>query len=438
MGNGLGFTLTTEERISRGKIQLYTKAPFFSYLIEHMKMYAWEEKDKVGCKTMAVNNKNEMFFWPEFVDGLTDDQLQGVMCHEVMHLALGHTWRGKGREIVLRGSDGSMISLWNLAIDIVVNAIILKNGFALPSMAIIPNIDGDTVEMLGKTIVDIANKSAEEIYDELKQEVKQQLDKQKGSGAKGKGEKGSGVLDYSGELGFDEHNFDEKEGEEGKGKAEEEGAGKDWGQIMSDAATYSKQRGVDPAGLGRDYDILGKSQINWRAILRREIAKSIPVDYTWARPNRRFMSQGIYLPATTSEEVKVLFSVDLSGSVSREECSMYMAEIIAIGDCFPAVEMRVITHDSEVHDDYHVTGSTKNKLKSLELHGGGGTDMVCVHEYIHAKGYDKGYSILVHLTDGYGSFPDKAAVPSYIVLSENHCPKETLPRWSKGNIPLHR
>ena len=445
------FTLTVDEKISRAKVQLYTKAPFFSYLIEHMTIYEESDPKKLRVPTMGVNAKNDLFYNPDFVDKLPDEELLGVLCHEVMHCALEHPWRGDGRNIVIKGKNTKTgevhdLSLWNAAIDIVVNGIILKNGFRIPKDCILPDIAKDSIEIFGGTINELSNKSAEEIYDELKQLVKDQIQKSKGKGKKGKGQpsddgdEGSTVIDMDGELGFDQHDFDDPEDGQGKGKDGKEqeggGQGKDWKQIMSDAATFSKQRGIDPLGLGRDYDVGRKSCINWRAILRREIAKSIPVDYTWARPSRKFMSQGIYLPSTQSEEVKVLFAVDLSGSVSREELSMYMAEIISIANVFPGIEMHVLTHDAILQDDFHITTSTKSKLKALEVHGGGGTDMIPVHKYIHDKGYDKGYAILIHLTDGYGSFPDKPVLPTYIVLSASHCPKETLPRWSKGNIPL--
>lgn len=428
------FNLTPDEKVSRAKVQLYTKAPFFSYLIENMQVFE-DTAGKLNIPTMGVNAKNQMYYNPKFVADLDDDHLLGVLCHEVMHCALEHPFRGAGRNIILQTPSGN-VSLWNIAIDIVVNAIILKNGFKLPKDCFLPDTQADSIEVFGAKIVDISNKSAEEIYDELKQVISQAMQKKPGKGSKGDG--GTLVTDIDGELGFDQHDFDGTEkpepGKEGKGDKGD----KDWKQIMADATTYSKQRGTDPLGLGRDYDILNKSCINWRAILRREIAKSIPVDYTWARPSRKFMSQGIYLPSTTSEEVKVLFAIDLSGSVSRDEMSMYMAEIKAIADIFPSVEMRIITHDHEVCDDFHITSSTKRKLLALKMHGGGGTDMVCVHDHIKAKGYNKGYAIMFHFTDGYGSFPNKSAIPSYIILSENHCAKEDLPRWSLGNIPLSK
>lgn len=429
------FELTTADKIAKAKVSLYTKAPFFSYLVEYMQVF--EAPESMPCPTMGVNGKNQMYYNKEFVDGLSSDELLGVLCHEVMHCALEHPWRGDGRNVVLNTPSGP-VTLWNFAIDIVVNSIVLKNGFKLIKNGIIPDINTDSIEIFGTTVKDITNKSAEEIYDELKTAVKDQLQKNKGKG-KGKGE-GTTVYDYDGELGFDQHDFQDKD-ESGKAvvkakDAKGEQSDKSWDAIMAEAATHAKQRGIEPAGMGRDYDILHKSKINWRAILRREIAKGIPHDYTWSRPARRFISQNIYMPSTISEEVKCLFFIDLSGSVSRTEMSAYMTEVWSIAQTFPSIECRIITHDSEVHDDFHITSSTKDKLKSLQCHGGGGTDMVCVHEYIQSKGYHKQYALGFHLTDGFGSFPDRSAVPSYIILSENHCSLSDLPSWSKGNICL--
>ena len=443
--NALSQTLTPREKISKAKINLYKKSPFFSYLIEHMEII--EDREDHPCKTMAVDAKANLYYNDEFVTALSDEEMQGVLCHEVLHLAYEHPKRMNGRMVILTYPDGSMVTLWNIAIDMVVNNVVLRNNLVLPKDCIPIDTSTDESKWNGIAIKDVSNKAAEEIYDELKTALKKQLDKQSKGKGKGKGQpqqgqgNSMGISGLDAPKGFDEHRFDKPEdGKDGNGKGKgaeakeaQEGKGKDWGKITSEAYNHAKMQGKEPLGLGREYEVKGKSRINWRAILRKEIAKNIPVDYTWSRPSKKYVSQGIYMPSTFGEEIKVLCSIDTSGSIGKKEIGEYASELMAIARSFPSVEFRILTHDTKVWDDIHIGPFETNKIKSMSIHGGGGTDIDCVHTYIKAKKYDKGHNIIIHFTDGYANFPVKPVLPTYFVLSPDHCAVNTLPKWSKGN-----
>src|SRR5579863_8307646 len=64
---------------------------------------------------------------------------------------------------------------------------------------------------------------------------------------------------------------------------------------------------------------------------RRAWPETIPTDYTWARPNRRHVWSGLYLPGITSESVgEIAIAVDCSGSVSARQLGLFNAEIQSI------------------------------------------------------------------------------------------------------------
>ncbi len=236
--------------------------------------------------------------------------------------------------------------------------------------------------------------------------------------------------------GFDEHWWG---GREKKGNREDSGDEEvniDWSKIIREAYNYAKQRGTVPAGLEREYDELGRPKINWRAILRKEVSNAIPTDFTWARPNRKYIWMDIYVPAIQRENIKVLVSVDTSGSISNEELSIFMREVVGIAKSFDSVEFRIITHDSEVQDDILVKNGNIAKLKKIKIHGGGGTDHRPVYEYIEKKRYTKNAKLLISFTDGYSAYPEKPCIPTIFILAGDHKPKHEMPKWAKRVIEL--
>ena len=437
--------LTPAERISKAKIFMRRENPFFVYLVEHLNLTEAKEIQGNPLPTAAVNASGRMYYNPDFVASLKDGEVSGVLAHEVMHLAFQHPKRGKGRNIVLQGPDGAVL-LWNFAVDIVVNNVLVQNNIELPSKGIIPKEDAVTI--LGVEIVDISKKSAEEIYEELKVSLREQMQKQQaqGKGQKGQGngqEMGSGTItvqDPLNELGFDKHLFDEEDQQGDGGNEVPDGTSKkpvDWGQKMAEAYNHAKQIGKEPGGFGREYEILGKAMVNWRAIIRREIGKRIPTDYTWSKPNKKMIGQGIYMPSTVGEEIKVLVAIDTSGSIGRDELSEFMTEVIGIARAFQGVEVRILTHDAAVHDDILVANGNIAKLKTLTFHGGGGTDHNPVYDFVKTKKYNRSHNLLISFTDGYSCYPERPCIDTVFILAGGHCGKHNMPKWG-SSIEIHR
>ena len=430
----LSTQLSAADKISRAKIQLYIKQPFFSYLIEFLKLR--EEPDEKIMPTMGVDRYANCIYNPKFIDTLSDAEMQGVLCHEVIHLAYKHPDRGKGRHITV-----GPYNLWNVAVDIVDNYVVMKNGLQIPKMGILPNIeDTGSINILGTQIDDIENKSAEEIYELLKESLKDQIEKQKGKKGKGKGTPVSGLGEPGDGQGFDVHDFDKKEdgtdpSDPNKGDGNGLPNGLDWDGVTNVAANIAKQRGTAPLGMGREFEVFDKGYINWRNLIARKIASLSPNDYCWSRPDRRLIGMDIYMPHITGETTKVLIGIDTSGSVSRDELSKFMTEIVSLAKSFDGVEVRIITHDAEVHDDYHVSNGNIQKILALDPKGGGGTDHVPLYDYIHTHGYDKGNNMLFSFTDGYSNYPENPCIDTLFILAGNYS-VNAIPQWHRGIIEL--
>jgi predicted metal-dependent peptidase len=95
-------------------------------------------------------------------------------------------------------------------------------------------------------------------------------------------------------------------------------------------------------------DVL-KPKIDWRDVLRRFIDQRAKVEYTFARPKRRWVSEDLFLPSLGGSSLgEVLIAVDQSGSVGPDEVAEFKAEILAIhGDCRPS-KLHVYYFDSKV------------------------------------------------------------------------------------------
>jgi predicted metal-dependent peptidase len=151
-----GFTFTRDERIVKAKYLLQDQAPFFAYLIMNTEITSSDE-----IPTMCVNHLGQMKYNPQFLDSLSDKEIKGVLCHEVMHVALNHLTRLKKRDM----------ELWNIATDMVINSMILRDGFSLPEGVLYPAAPSYTVYDLdtseGSIKIDVDGKPAERIYEEL-------------------------------------------------------------------------------------------------------------------------------------------------------------------------------------------------------------------------------------------------------------------------------
>jgi predicted metal-dependent peptidase len=83
---------TAIERITKQRAQLILSQPFFGTLA--LRLRPVERHD---IQTMAVDGKH-LFYNPAFVDSFTDEELRGVIAHEVMHCVHHHMTRRGSRD----------------------------------------------------------------------------------------------------------------------------------------------------------------------------------------------------------------------------------------------------------------------------------------------------------------------------------------------------
>lgn len=364
-------TLTPAERITRAKCLLYEKQPFFSFIVNNMEVIEKNEDEfwkRGGEKkvegTMAVDKKGRLYYHPDFVNKLNDEELKGVLCHEAMHCALLHLTRvGK--------KDGR---IWNYATDMVINNLLINTGFSLPAKGILPSDTNEfkiDVKPKPKIIKDVDKKIAESIYNEL-YDIAEKLPSQ---------------------AGFDIHICD---GDKDEGASAGELEDK-WKQVLTDATYFAKQKGNLPGSMERIVDKILNKKLNWKQMLYRFITNEIQYDFTYARPSRKFISTGIYFPNTSKENIKITAAIDTSGSIGQKELALFLGEIYKITKSFNNIELEVLFHDTEISSKHKFAHGNLHKVLSLKPTGGGGTSHKEVFDYIKKNKTN----ILICFTDGY-------------------------------------
>jgi predicted metal-dependent peptidase len=344
------------------------KSAFFATLALRLK-----PEPNWDVDTLATDGK-VLRYAPPFVTGLSPDELVGVLAHEVMHCALAHPVRRGDRDH----------EKWNVACDLAVNPLLLQAGIVLPPDRLMPG-EGKYAELE-------SGKSADEYYALL-------------PGPANAPDGGRGCQSSSDPGGCGQV-IDPASGD----PAEARQAEADWQVAVSQAQSAAATRGPLPAGLGRTVDTVLHPPADWRAVLKEFVASHAKNDYSWVRPNRRFVAQGLYLPGLYSEELgDVILAVDASGSIGEKLLGVFAAEVNAVLGAYDC-SVTVLYHDTEV-EKVQTWRSTDGPLV-LEPVGGGGTSHACVFDWLISSGASP--ACVICLTDLETEFPTN--VPGVPVL----------------------
>lgn len=363
--------MNARDKMSAARIQLLAGHPFFAVLALRLKL-----QEERGIETGDVDGVT-LRYNPDWVDKLELPECVGFNAHEVAHCAFLHPTRRGDRDP----------KKWNIACDYAINLMLKDAGFHLPKGGLVNEA--------------YRGMTAEAIYAALP-------DHPGGDGANGGGNEGGQGDDPGGCGGV----RDAPSAEEGKrpSQAEITQHEADWKLAVAQAAQIAKSRGKLPAEIEKLVEELLEAKVDWRAMLRRFIDASHPSDYSWTRPNRRFVAQGLYLPSITREGVgKLVIAVDTSGSVSDGLLKQFAGEISMIANEVRPEEIVAVHCDAMVQ---HVQRFQPGDDVVLECKGGGGTDFVPVFDWVDEHGEFP--RCLIYLTDMYGRFPDDP--PPYPVL----------------------
>lgn len=369
-------------KLDKAKVAIGLDHPFFASIL-----YKRQLVSRKDIPTLAVSNRGTIYYNPEFVETLTVPQLVWGLCHEVGHVICQHATR--------RGSRDH--KKWNYAGDAWIND-------TLDSCNVgdrIPN----TVNMHGSK-----DKTTEQIYDELPDDP-QGNGKSGGKGQGNSGGQGDGEYMQGDGMGEDiieegapltEH---EKNEIEAQAKID-----------LAEAAQVAKAKGKLPGALAEFVSDILNPKTPWHETLERYMTDMAKGDYSWSRPNRRFMSQRMYLPSVgrVPKLGEVVFQVDISGSITRNEIAYYNGHMKRIIEQTHPEKVHVIYTDTEVqhHDEFDNPEDVQ-----INFYSGGGTHMPAGFDYIDEKGISP--QVFITLTDGYTDFGDAPGYPVIWCISSD-------------------
>lgn len=146
-----------------------------------------------------------------------------------------------------------------------------------------------------------------------------------------------------------------------------------WQNDVLIAAQAAAAQGKLPAGMERVIEKIKNPAIDWKSALRRFVQRCAKNDYSWRRPNRRFIAQGMYLPAVISENMPpIMVTIDTSGSIDQKQLDIFAAELTEImAECKPE-RVHVLYVDAAVQ---RVDEFEAGDVLTFKPRGGGGTDM---------------------------------------------------------------
>ena len=348
------------DRISKARSWLVINQPFVATLALSMKVELTDKLETAGA------TYETLYFNPDFVSTLSDDELIFLVAHEVFHPMFEHNSRRMGRDP----------KQWNVAADIVINEHLINERIGkMPS--------GGLYE---PALFKAAEGSTDAVYGLLPP-------------PQGQGQ-GQGQGQPSPKAPWDD--IIESEGSPAEISAQEQ----DMKVRASQAAQAAKMAGKLSAGMKRLFTEIMTPKVNWQDVLRDFVVKAHTDSRSYARPNRRFMHLDILMPSVSGEAIgEILIAVDCSGSVDEKLLAGFAAEISVIHDeCLPS-KTHIVYFDSKVchHDEYERDDQVK-----ITPHGGGGTRFSPIFRYAEAK--DINPVCCVVLTDldcsDFGSEPD--------------------------------
>lgn len=305
---------TSDGKLTSALTRLAFDQPFFGTLLAMTPLIA-----QPAVAALATNGVR-IFYNPDFLEGLTNDETVAVLAHELLHICYLHC------DTTRRG--GRHFRKWNAACDFAINQELTQWGFTLPK--------GVLRSAAFKGLC------AEQIYERLPDTTCVCLDEllPMPAGAK----------------------------EEVQGR------------ILTAAAATS---GKLPADLARWIAGLRRSRVPWQRHLHRFLQTALArEDQSFLPPNRRHLWEERYLPSVTQgARPRLVVAVDTSGSISAAQQDAFAAEIAALsGLCS---ELLLLTCDARIHETIQLNVFS-SRLKSLTLTGGGGTDFRPVFDYLRA------------------------------------------------------
>jgi predicted metal-dependent peptidase len=345
----------TEKRIQKLSERWFFDCPFFNEFILRMSFKESKKVLTIGIAPTADKRSLSLVYNNEFMQKLTEEEFEGVMLHEILHIIALTYPRGENKNFYI----------WNNATDYANNYEIQRTTIQgrqmrLPErVLLIENlVDKNNNKYSGKIV-------AEEIYEFLKNNTSKEITLQL-------------------EQNFDNHdNLREIETDPILQEIVK--------SILDNAKTRSYG---NVSGNIVDYiENLTKPKIRFiRDLLyfinNCKYTGSYFKTSSYSKLNRRNID---YLPGKSSNSFQINIGVDTSGSIGQKEIKQFFTEIDNLA---PNFDINLIQFDCKVQS---ISKYKKGAWKSIKVTGGGGTD---IQPFLDEVSKNKKSKVNIIFTDG--------------------------------------
>lgn len=321
--------------------KLLIKNPFYGLFLMGINRY-YGDISKTACVCKKGLNL-EICVNKSFWDTLSDEEQEGVLLHEVLHIVFKHIFIKKPNH-----------SKWNIACDLQVNSfipILQKYPFYYPKLYDFENNKGalwyyENLKDSNTTQSNGPDHSTWEEFESISEEEKSLIEYQ---------------IDY---------------------------------QVKETSDTIIKNGGKIPAEMKeyiKDLFVIKKQIFDWKSYFRRIVGNSISSDLvsTRMKPSKRFPdSPGIKF----KKKCDILVGVDTSGSIDSRSFADFFSEIYHLKK--NNLNITIAETDAKINKIYEYTGKCPEYVE-----GRGGTDFKELFDYYNKNKFK--YSSLILFTDGY-------------------------------------
>lgn len=348
--------------MAKARTDLIIDQPFFASVLLTMPIAADN-----SVPTMATDGES-VIYNEKWVSTLTRSEVTFVLAHETLHCVFQHMGRREKRSP----------ERWNQAADYIINQILVDE-----KIGVMPKVG-----LLDSALVKKGLGTAEGVYKLLPKDA----DKNKA------GQKGGSL----GQM----HDAGSKMGATKPDAATLAQKNAEMKVRIIQAKNAAKMQGKLSAGLERLCGEALKVKTDWRSVLRRFLTERAKIDFSYAKPKRRFLAEDIYLPSLIGEKLgAIVVPIDCSGSINDEILKRFGSEINAIKQDTKPSEVKIIYFDSQV---LRIDTFGPDDDIVLKPCGGGGTAFSPVFKAI-AK-FETPPTACVFLTDlmchDFGPMPD--------------------------------
>lgn len=229
----------------------------------------------------------------------------------------------------------------------------------------------------------------------------------------------------------------------------------DWKNIaekmQTDLETFSKKYGDKSGDLIQNLNAVNREKYDYSDFLRKfaVMGEAMKInddeyDYIFYTYGMKLYKNMPLIEPLEYKEVKrikeFVIAIDTSGSVEGELVQTFLQKTYNIlkqsESFFTKINLHIIQCDAEIKEDVKITSAEEfdEYIRSMKLHGFGGTDFRPVFSYVDeliGKGEFSNLKGLIYFTDGYGEFP--AHQPDYntaFVFIDDEYNNPDVPVWA--------